>query len=111
MELDVQSLNPVTMTELKAKLESLKGASKDVNFRAGKVLEFLNELHLIDAQRADELKKKIAELNVPRLKEKHIVKIIDLMPATPDDLKALLVGENITVKQDDLVRIVDVLKS
>ncbi len=110
MELDVQSLTPVTMINLKEKLEALKKESKELNFRATKVFEFLGEMHLVESAKAEEFRKKIAELNVPRLKEKHIVKILDVMPEDPEELKSLLVGENITVKNDDLVKIVEVLK-
>ena len=111
MELDVQSLTPLTMAELKHKLEGVKKESKEVNFRAAKVLDFLNEMPIVKLEKAEDVRKKIAELNVPRLKPKHIAKIIDIMPEDPDELKSLLVGENITVKNDDLVKIIEVLKA
>ncbi len=110
MELDVQNLSPLTMAEVKERLENSKKV-KELNMRAAKVMEFLSEVPVVAQEKVAELKAKIGELNVPRLKDKHIVKIIDMMPESPDDLKSLLVGENITVKTDDLVKIIEVLKA
>ncbi len=110
MELDIQASTPITLTEMKEKLTEIKKHAKELNFRANKVFEFMNDMQVMGLAEMQGKKKKIAELNVPRLKEKHMVKILDIRPEDPEELKALLVGENITVKQDDLVKIVEVLK-
>lgn len=112
MDIDVLEQAPISMPMLKSKLEELKGQHKDkeLNFRAAKVLEHLSEFVTLDGAKTDELRKKILELNIPRLKEKHIDKILDMIPESTEEIKALLVGENITIKTEDLTKIVSTIK-
>ena len=51
------------------------------------------------------------KLNISRLKDKHINKIVDLLPNDVDDLKSILSGENLTLKQEDLTKIVETIKN
>ena len=54
--------------------------------------------------------KELEKLNIPRLKERQMVKIIDILPTDIDSLRTLLIGENLIIKQEDLIKIVDVVK-
>ena len=112
MDIEVLEQTPVSMPMLKAKLEELKEAHKDkeLNFRAAKVLEYLTDFVSLSKVQAEELRKKILELNIPRLKEKHIDKILDVIPDSADEIKSLLVGENVTIKTEDLTKILSVIK-
>ena len=112
MDIEVVEQTPVSMPILKAKLEELKveNKEKELNFRAAKVLEYLTEFVTLDKEKTEELRKKILELNIPRLKEKHTDKILDVMPDSTEEIKSLLVGENITIKAEDLNKIISTLK-
>ena len=110
MDIEVLEQTSIPMPLLKSKLEGLKTNSKELNFRAAKVLEYLTEFTPLDEKQAQELKKKILEANIPRLKEKHIDKIIDIMPENVDDIKSILIGENITIKPEDLTKILGIIK-
>lgn len=110
MDIEVLEQTPLSMPLLKAKLEELKKDKKELNFRAAKVLEHLNENTLLDEKQAEDLRKKLTELNIPRIREKHLAKIIDLAPQDAEEVKTILVGENITLKPEDLKRIVDTIK-
>ena len=56
------------------------------------------------------LKKKIEELNISRLKERHIVKLIDVMPKDIDSLKMILSGESLTLKEEDYQKLLEALQ-
>lgn len=101
---------PVTMAELKNKLKEIEKRKKELSFRANKTKEYINSFDIQKTKETQALAKKIEELNIPRLKERHIVKIIDIMPKDLDSLKTVLSGETITVKEDDLKKILEVVK-
>ncbi|MDD5331465.1 MAG: hypothetical protein PHE43_01405 [Candidatus Nanoarchaeia archaeon] len=109
----IQTINevPLTLVEMKERIEKVEKRDKELNFRATKTKEYLGTFTKdMDLKTATELKKKITELNIPRLKDRQIVKIIDLMPQDLDSLKILLIGENITIKNEDLEKILQVIK-
>lgn len=58
---------------------------------------------------AEEIKKKLRGLDITRLNEKHIAKIIDVMPTDVESLKLIFAGET-SVKQEDLEKVLECLK-
>ena len=110
MDVELLEQTPLSLALMKAKLEALKNNNKELNFRAAKVYEYLNETTPLDPTQAQDYKKKLLELAIPRIREKHLDKILDIMPETVEEIKALLVGENITVKNEDLQKILSVIK-
>ena len=58
-------------------------------------------------KKADELYGKLEGLKIPRLKELHLKKIIDVMPKSAKEVKVVLQGYTVTVKQEHLKKIAD----
>ena len=98
---------PMSMAQLKEELGRIKKRDKELNFRATKTEDYLNQV--VTIKDADALFKKLVGLNVPRLKEQHICKIIDVLPKTADDLKVVLQGYTLTVNNANLKKIVDAI--
>lgn len=111
VDLKVIDETPISMVDLKSKIAQIKKRDKELNFRSNKVQEYLNTFVSLSEKEAKDLRKKIEDLNISRLKERHIVKVLDIMPDDLDGLKALFTGENITIKQEDLTKILEVIKS
>lgn len=107
-EVDVISKKPITMAELKEQLEKIK-KNKELNYRATKTFEYLNQFLHLKNKEAEELKKEIEGLEIGRLKENHIAKIIDIMPETIEELKVIFSGD-VTLKQDDLDKILRIVE-
>jgi len=99
----------ISMAELKGELEKIKERDKELNFRANKTEEYLNQLTI--AKKADEITKKLTALNIPRLKEQHIKKIVDIVPTTIKDLKVVLQNYTLTVNNENMKKIVDIVNS
>lgn len=108
-EIKIISENPISMVVLKEKINQIEKRDKDLGNRGKKVKEYLDHFVKLDKKKADEIAKKINDLNIPRLKERQISKIIDVMPKDMESLKIILTGENITVKQEDLEKILEVI--
>lgn len=99
---EIKSEAPISMVEVKGMLSKVKKRDGELSFRANKAEEYLNQFATISQKKTDELKKRLEGLGVPRLKENHIIKLIDLMPDTADDVKLVLSSfQTLTVSQDN----------
>ncbi len=101
---------PLTMVEVKEELARIKKRDGELNFRANKTEEYLNHFVKLSPKKADELIEKIIKLNIPRLKEIHLTKIVDLMPNNIEQLKAVLQGYVLSVSDDNLKKILNAIK-
>lgn len=110
MAIKIISEKPITIVELKEELERIKKRDKELNFRANKTDEYLNQFAKIKPKDVKEIAKKIEALKITRLKEDHIVKIIDLMPSAAEDLKSILQSYSLALSNDNLNKIVDIVK-
>lgn len=104
---EILSEKPMNIVQLKEELERIKKRDKELNYRANKSLDYLNIFSQIDVKKAEELYDKISKLNIPRLRDIHIHKVIDIMPKRVEDLKLILQAYTITVTQDNMKKIVD----
>ncbi|MBU0628958.1 MAG: hypothetical protein KKC75_07235 [Nanoarchaeota archaeon] len=104
---NIISEKPININELRKELEKIRARDKDLNFRAMRTEEYLQSF--ADLKDSEKLFKEIDELKVPRLRDQHIVKIIDVLPTTLDDIKTVLKAYPITVTNDNLKKIVEVV--
>ena len=98
------------MAELKEKIEDIKKRDKELKPRTLKTHEYLERFVSIKGKDAVKIKEQLLKLQISRIKERHIAKIIDIMPKDIETLKLIFVGENVTLKQDDLEKILEALK-
>lgn len=98
---------PISNFQLKEELAKIKKRDKELNFRANKTEEYLNQI--APDKKSSELSKKIEKLDIPRLKDVHIQKIVDTMPISVKDLKVILQGYTLTINNDNAKKIVDII--
>ena len=110
-EIIIKNEVPLSPIELKEKLEEIKKRDKTLSSKALKTMEYLDKFRKINKKQAEEIKKKIQELNISRIKDKHVAKLIDLMPEDIDSLKIIFASENLTLKQEDLQKILEIIKN
>lgn len=73
-------------------------------------LEFLRKhLKLKDEKTIEELKKELEEMD--KFKEHHLDKIIEILPETEDEVKALFSKERIKLEDSDIEKVIEVCKS
>ncbi len=84
---------PLTLAEVKEILKNIEERDKGLDVRGEKVKQYLNRLEILPYDKAVQLKKELEELKLPRVKEYHIVKIVDLLPEDNDDLRVIFYGE------------------
>lgn len=111
MDLTVIEQKSISLSEIKEKLELAKKENTELGFRAEKVYNYINDLDLQEKQKVEELHKKINELNISRLRDRHITKILDLMPKDIETLKSIFTGEAVSLKPEELKQILDAVTS
>src|SRR3989338_773661 len=102
-DVNILSETPINVYSLRKELEKIKKRDKELDFRASKTEEYINLI--ATHPNAEQLFDKILKLEIPRLKESHIHKIIDIMPETQKDLKSVLQSYTITVTNENMKKI------
>ena len=100
---------PLNIVEVKEMLKKIKDRDTELNFRAQKTAEYLDAINTIKPKSAKELKEKLTELEIPRIKEVQIQKIIDIMPLTAEGVKTIVSGFNISVTADNVKKVVSLV--
>lgn len=101
---------PMNMVQVKDALSRIRKRDGELNYRANRTEDYVNNICLLSAKQADELFKKLESLKIPRLREQQLHKIVDIMPKTSDMIKAVMQGFNISITNDNAKKIVDVVK-
>jgi len=96
----------VPMYEVREEIAKIKKRDKELNFRVQKTEEYLNTFAMISNKDSKALVNKLQKLKIPRLQDKHIYKIVDILPKTVDELKVTMQGYPLTVNADNMKKIV-----
>jgi len=110
MKTTVISEEPISIYDLKESLESIKKRDTELGFRAAKTEEYLISFAKMDKKKSESIKKKIEELGIPRLKAEQINKLLDIMPADLEDVRLVLASYAMTLTNENLAKIADVIK-
>ena len=106
-DMQIVSEAPISIYTLKKEIEKIRKRDTELNFRAQRTEEYLQQV--AELKNADELFEKLMKLNIPRLKEQHVHKIVDLHPTTLNELKVILQSYTITVNNESMKKIVDTI--
>ncbi len=105
----ILSQTATTASEIHALMHQIRDRDKELGFRAQKTIDYLDSLKPLSAEKARQLFDKLAKLEVPRLRDLHFYKLIDLMPTSAKDVKTILQGYNVTVTQENCKKIADTI--
>jgi len=92
-----------------ALVKFLLGKLKEKNHEQKVTFEYASKFAKLSWEDAQKLIEELKSANIGRLKEKHIVKIVDIMPKTQDELKALLLKEEVALGKEDIQKIFEIL--
>lgn len=106
----VLSEHPISMAELKQELARIKKRDGELNFRGQKTEEYLNYFVSYSAEASTKVGEELTKLDISRLKPEHITKLADILPATPEEVKAALLGYNLTIAKDGIAKIAQAIQ-
>ncbi len=92
---------PLSLAEVKEHLVKIESRDKELNFMANKTKEYLDNFAKLSLKQKEELAKKLAGLNLTRLKEEHINKIADFLPRDANELKVVLQAYPLSMPKKD----------
>ena len=103
------SEEPLNVYEAKKEIAALKKRDEELGFRATRCDEYVSQFTPLTQKDAKALKEELTSLEIPRLKEEHVAKLIDIMPFNADDIKTVLSGYALTVKNENVAKIEEAL--
>ncbi len=81
----------------------------DKNSETGKeIIGFIKKFTKLKVAEAKELKKKLQELDLIKLNEKHIVKLVDFLPEDNEEVNKIVIDANLN--EDETKKILDTIK-
>ena len=106
----IKNTSVQSLGEVKEILESLGKEEKEENKRAKDTLVYSKKFSKAKHAAIKEMKGALQNLNIIKLNQKSIAKIIDLMPEDAEDVKKIFVGEDVALDQDEINAILEVVK-
>ena len=98
------------LIDVKAAMATIEKRDTELGLLSQKTKEYVDAFVDHSEEDAKNLRAGIEGLNVTRLKEEQICKIIDFFPQTVDDLRVVLQGYNITLPKKEMEAIVAEVK-
>ena len=95
----IKEETPITMVEVAA----LAGDSD----RGKAIKRFIKQFTKMPVEKAKEMKEELRALDLIRLKDIHIVKIVDFMPTDASELNKVLI--EVSLDQEEVTKILDVV--
>lgn len=107
----ILSETAISSHQLKKELEKIKKRDGELNYRANKTVESLNALIPSELyKKSDEIFERLSKLSIPRLKDSHLNKLIEITPKSIKEVKAILQGYSISLTNEQVQKIVEVFK-
>lgn len=97
----IKNNEPLSMAEAKGYIKKHEGSETDI-------LGFINKFTKLSPKEAIELRKKLEDMKMMKLKKEHIVKIIDIMPENPENLNKIFV--DVGLDEDETKKILETVK-
>ncbi len=108
MKSSVLSSQPVPLAVVRDILVAMK-ASGELNFRASRTEEYASQMVKLSGKSALEIVAKLELLAIPRFRAEYAVKLVDLLPKTEDEVKAVLQSLNAVVTKENIQKIFEVM--
>jgi len=102
---DVVERKPVPIALVKDMLAKVK----EKNHEQKITFEYVSKFAKLNKEDAEKLMEELRSANIPRVKERHIVKLVDLMPKTADEVKVIFAKEEVALSKEDVQKILDIL--
>ena len=105
--MEIKKERYVTWTEAKSILMK-KEKEKELGYEQKNALEHLRKFAKLPAKTVKEMREELSKME--KLKEKHIVSIINILPENEDVLKILFANEVVTLSDEEKKKILSIVK-
>ena len=98
---------PVSLSEVKSILKKIEKERKELIYEQKIALEHAQKFAKLSTKKTNDLIKELSKLEF--LQEIHAYKIADLFPKTEDDVKTIFAKERISLNENEIKKILDIL--
>jgi len=99
----IKNSQALSMPEVKKLLGGLEDSERKKQLEV-----FIKKFSKMPIKKAEELKKELRTLNMIKLKEEHIVKIIDVLPEDSSDINKIFI--DVSLDEDETNKILEIVK-
>lgn len=101
----------LSLAEVKSILREIESRDKELNSISNKTKDYLEHFISTSSEQKEVMARKLANLSITRLKDEQIAKIIDFMPSSLNELKAVLASyPNLSLSKKDQENLVEAVK-
>jgi len=100
---------PVPISLVKEILNKREKSGVELHYEQKLALEYSRKFAKLGGGDAKKLSEELMGLGIPRFKDRHAVKITDIMPVDDEAVKALFAKESISLKKDQIAQVLGVL--
>lgn len=98
----IKSIEPLSMPEVKEII------GKSESEKSKEILAFLKKFNKLEAKEAKKLREEIENLGLLKIKNHHIVNIIDILPVDTGDINKIFI--DVSLDQNESNQILEVVK-
>lgn len=106
---NIISEEPVSLSEAYDAIEKKTKGDVELTYREEKSLEYLKKFKKVSLENFEKAKEEIIALDIPRLEEEHIIKIIDIMPNSGTELRSIVSNSGTVLVDESVTKILEVL--
>ncbi len=101
---------PISVYDLKNELKKIQKRDPVLSLRTGKTEEYINQFTILKEKDVEALEKEISSMDIPRMKDLHVKKIIDTLPTSVEELKVIMQGYAITMTKENMQKIISAIE-
>jgi DNA-directed RNA polymerase subunit F len=106
--IEEERAKPVSISEVKNILKKVEKDRKELLYEQKIALEHAHKFAKLSVKKSEGLIKELLKLEF--LHEIHAYKIADILPSTEDDVKTIFAKERITLSENDIKKILDLVE-
>jgi len=103
----INEAKPVSLSEVKNKLQKISKEREELNYEQKIALEHAIKFAKLPVKKNEELRKELSTLDF--LKENHVYKIADILPKNEDDIKTIFAKERINIGDNEVKSILNIV--
>ncbi len=106
--IEEERAKPVSISEVKNILKKVEKDREELLYEQKIALEHAHKFAKLSVKKSEGLIKELLKLEF--LHEIHAYKIADILPSTEDDVKTIFAKERITLSENDIKKILDLVE-
>jgi len=103
----IKNKEEISLAEVKALLAK---EDEDESKQIKDILAHIKKFVDLSPEKAKKMKEELKELDIIKIGNRHIAKIIDLLPDDAESLRKILSGEEVSLDENEINKILEVVK-